>query len=76
MSDVMGRAMGLAGEYERLVAMGDTARAGEASRTIDELVGQWVDGVWSLPACIVDRMRRRDVVGTRPGMVPAAEVQS
>jgi hypothetical protein len=50
-------AMEAAKEYYELRERGDVVLAGEVRRLIEDLVGYWRDGVFTLPSCVKRAMR-------------------
>jgi hypothetical protein len=80
MTKEFSQALAAAREYEGLIAQGRVEEAGQVRRTIDLLVGKWIDGVsgtrvWGWPACVV-AVARGSARTDLPGYVPASEVQS
>jgi hypothetical protein len=76
--------MSVAREYFEFDRRGDVVLRRQCARTIDDLVGRWIDAsdgpghtrrVWGWPACVVAAARGR-AKQDLPGYVPASEVRS
>lgn len=81
MATTMDLACEAAKEWRRLSDRGDVVQAGEVRRSIDELVGRWIDGaggrrVWGWPASVVAIARGQAKTQGLVGYVPQAEVAS